>query len=325
MTSNWFEAKVKYVKVTDEGKEKKVTETYLFDAVSYTEAESRTLESLREMVQGDFYIAGLKKSNITELVESNDGTDDKWYKAKVAIIDADQLTGKEKRANQYFLVAGATIEAALANLQKSLSTYVVPWDIASLAETTIMDVFPYFGDGADDSVPDNLKPLSAADDTAGDVHDRLMQAGAELVVQTVEGLIQHNVETRVQRSFIQGSEVLKPAPKLTRETCRIDWNAQTETVRNLIRGLSPHPAAFTELLREGSEEPLTLKVFRAEKIALSGLPGQILTDGKSYFAIATADGALNLTDLQLSGKKRMDVQTFLRGFKDPDKYTVKTC
>lgn len=168
MTSNWFEAKVKYVKVTDEGKEKKVTETYLFDAVSYTEAESRTLESLREMVQGDFYIAGLKKSNITELVESNDGTDDKWYKAKVAIIDADQLTGKEKRANQYFLVAGATIEAALANLQKSLSTYVVPWDIASLAETTIMDVFPYFGDGADDSVPDNLKPLSAADDTAGD-------------------------------------------------------------------------------------------------------------------------------------------------------------
>ena len=163
------------------------------------------------------------------------------------------------------------------------------------------------------------------DDTAGDVHDRLMQAGAELVVQTVEGLIQHNVETRVQRSFIQGSEVLKPAPKLTRETCRIDWNAQTETVRNLIRGLSPYPAAFTELLREGSEEPLTLKVFRAEKIALSGLPGQILTDGKSYFAIATADGALNLTDLQLSGKKRMDVQTFLRGFKDPDKYTVKTC
>lgn len=168
MTSNWFEAKVKYVKVTDEGKEKKVTETYLFDAVSYTEAESRTLESLREMVQGDFYIAGLKKSNITELVESNDGTDDKWYKAKVAIIDADQLTGKEKRANQYFLVAGATIEAALANLQKSLSTYVVPWDIASLAETTIMDVFPYFGDGADGSVPDNLKPLSAADDTADD-------------------------------------------------------------------------------------------------------------------------------------------------------------
>ena len=67
MTSNWFEAKVKYVKVTDEGKEKKVTETYLFDAVSYTEAESRTLESLREMVQGDFYIAGLKKSNITAL------------------------------------------------------------------------------------------------------------------------------------------------------------------------------------------------------------------------------------------------------------------
>lgn len=166
MIANWFEAKVKYVKVTEEGKEKKVTETYLFDAVSYTEAESRTLDSLREMVQGDFYIAGLKKSNISELVESNDGNDDKWYKAKVAIVDADQLTGKEKRANQYFLVAGATIEAALANLQKSLSTYVVPWEIASLAETTIMDVFPYFGDDTATPVPDNLKPLDESADIA---------------------------------------------------------------------------------------------------------------------------------------------------------------
>ena len=170
MTSNWFEAKVKYVKVTDEGKEKKVTETYLFDAVSYTEAESRTLESLREMVQGDFYIAGLKKSNITELVESNDGTDDKWYKAKVAIIDADQLTGKEKRANQYFLVAGATIEAALTNLQKSLSTYVVPWEVVSLADTTIMDVFPYFRDDAG-------QPVEAGEVPA---EESFMDTGADL-------------------------------------------------------------------------------------------------------------------------------------------------
>ena len=98
MTANWFEAKVKYVKVGEDGKEKKMSELYLLDAMSYTEAESRITENLREMIQGDFYIVGLKKSNITELVESNDGNDDKWFKAKVAIIDADQISGKEKKS-----------------------------------------------------------------------------------------------------------------------------------------------------------------------------------------------------------------------------------
>ena len=86
MTANWFEAKVKYVKVGEDGKEKKMSELYLLDAMSYTEAESRITENLREMIQGDFYIVGLKKSNITELVESNDGNDDKWLKSKVYMV-----------------------------------------------------------------------------------------------------------------------------------------------------------------------------------------------------------------------------------------------
>ncbi|WP_018337107.1 MULTISPECIES: DUF4494 domain-containing protein [Butyricimonas] len=161
MTANWFEAKVKYVKVGEDGKERKMSESYLLDAMSYTEAESRITESLREMIQGDFYIAGLKKSNVTELVESNDGNDDKWFKAKVNIIDADQISGKEKKSAQYFLVAGSDLERALANLQKSLSTYVVPFEIASLADTTIMDVFPYFSDDAEQTIPSNLKPLGS--------------------------------------------------------------------------------------------------------------------------------------------------------------------
>ena len=160
MTANWFEAKVKYVKVGEDGKEKKMSELYLLDAMSYTEAESRITENLREMIQGDFYIVGLK-SNITELVESNDGNDDKWFKAKVAIIDADQISGKEKKSNQYYLVAGADIDSALANLHKSLSTYVVPFEISSLADTNIMDVFPYFSDDADQKIPSNLKPLDS--------------------------------------------------------------------------------------------------------------------------------------------------------------------
>lgn len=146
MNANWFEAKVKYVKVEEDGKEKKVSELYLLDAVSYTEAESRITEELRKMIKGNFNIVGLKKSNITELVESNDENDDKWFRSTVAIIDADQISGKEKKSNQYFLVAGSDINSALSNLQKSLSTYVVPFEIPSVKDTNFVDVFPYFSE-----------------------------------------------------------------------------------------------------------------------------------------------------------------------------------
>ena len=158
-------------------------------------------------------------------------------------------------------------------------------------------------------------------DTVGDVHDKLMALGADLVVETVEGLIQKNVETRVQRSFVQGSEVLKPAPKLTRELQHIDWNDTTENVYNLVRGLSPFPCAFTELVKDG--QATQLKVFFGEKRTdLHAAPGTVLSDGKTYLAVATADGALALTDIQLAGKKRMDVKSFLLGFREPTSYTT---
>ncbi len=169
------------------------------------------------------------------------------------------------------------------------------------------------------------------DETAGDVHDRLMEIGSELVLQTTQGLIERNVETRVQRSFVQGSEVLHKAPKLTRELCHIDWNDSSKSIRNLIRGLSPYPGAFTLLAREG-EAPVQLKIYRADKMDEAALrtlaggghpaPGTIFSDGKSYLAVATADGALSLQDVQLAGKKRMDVKAFLAGFRDPASYAA---
>ena len=162
-----------------------------------------------------------------------------------------------------------------------------------------------------------------SEDTAGDVHDKLMTLGADLVTQTVEGLIQGNVEFRVQRSFIQGSEVLKPAPKLTRELCRIDWNSDSESIYNLIRGLSPYPAAFTEICTE-SGEAQQLKILFARRNAVpkpdGSAPGTILSDGKTYLAICCADGTLSVTDLQLQGKKRMGVEEFLRGFRGVQQY-----
>ncbi len=164
-------------------------------------------------------------------------------------------------------------------------------------------------------------------DTAGDVHDALMGIGADLVVQTVEGLIQGNVETRVQRSFIQGSELLKPAPKLTRELCHIDWNDTTRNIYNLVRGLSPYPTAYTELsLPDGGADPVQLKVFFGEPLPAELLPsplpapGTVLSDGKNWLAVTTSDGALSLKDLQLAGKKRMDIKSFLLGFRNPERY-----
>ena len=157
-------------------------------------------------------------------------------------------------------------------------------------------------------------------DTAGDVHDKLMELGSALVLETVEGLAQKNVELRVQRSFIQGSELLKPAPKLTKELQHIDWNDSTKHVYNLIRGLSPFPCAYTELVPpEG--DAIQLKVYFGEmRTDLHAEPGTVLSDGKTYFAVATQDGAIAITDLQLSGKKRMDVKSFLLGFRNPTAY-----
>ncbi len=171
------------------------------------------------------------------------------------------------------------------------------------------------------------------EDTAGDVHDKLMEIGSKLVVNTVEAIIDRNVELRVQKSFIQGSEILHPAPKLTRELCHIDWDGKTRNIHNLIRGLSPYPAAFTELSKD--DKALQLKIYKSVKITgeeyqtmleenglSSAVPGTVLSDGRNYLAFSTADGAISVTEIQLAGKKRMAVKDFLIGFREPHTYTT---
>ena len=158
MTANWFEAKIAYTKINEYGREKKVSESYLLDIMSYTEGEERISREMESIISGDYHIKSLKKSNITELVPSEDENDDRWYKAKIRIIDADEVIGQEKSSFQYYLVAASNFNRALNNLEKSLSTFVVPYEIYSITNTDFVDVFLYFSD-EEEKLPENLSPL----------------------------------------------------------------------------------------------------------------------------------------------------------------------
>lgn len=159
-------------------------------------------------------------------------------------------------------------------------------------------------------------------DNAETLHDRLMVMGAALVKKTIDAILEDNTKVIPQEELVGSEIVLKPAPKIFTETCKIDWNRKSAEIFNFIRGLSPYPAAWTELQRHESDETLRIKLFASEKIALtedykinSLTPGTIITDNKTYIDVATGDGLLRITDLQLSGKKRMKSVDFLNGYK----------
>jgi len=141
------------------------------------------------------------------------------------------------------------------------------------------------------------------------VHDKLMVLSGKLVTETVDNIIAGTVTSIPQDHF--KDVPLTPAPKIFRETCRIDWNQPTKRIYDFIRGLSPYPAAWTTL------EGKSVKIYEAEKeiATLQGNPGIISTDSKNSLKVATADGWLNIKVLQLEGKKRMPVTDLLRGLK----------
>jgi len=153
----WFECKVKYVKIDDDGRERKVSEVYLVDAVTFTDAETRIIQQMQTMVRGEFVVDNIKKSNIVEIFPHDTG--EWWYKARIAIVTIDENAGKEKKINNYLLVAADDIKQALQRLEEGLSYILVPYQTTSLAICNIVDVFPYFSDEVNKPIPSNLKPL----------------------------------------------------------------------------------------------------------------------------------------------------------------------
>ncbi|SEL14719.1 methionyl-tRNA formyltransferase [Parapedobacter koreensis] len=156
----------------------------------------------------------------------------------------------------------------------------------------------------------------APEDTAGDLHDKLMVIGANLLVKTVKAIASGKVHPISQDTIPVNAE-LRHAPKIFKEDGAIDWSRPVDDVYNLIRGLSPYPTAYTSL------DGKVLKIFKAmkENIPTTHTPGTYLTDGVSFLKFACPDGYIAIQELQIAGKKRMDIVAFLRGYR-PSSVTI---
>lgn len=158
--------------------------------------------------------------------------------------------------------------------------------------------------------------LIGEDDTAGDIHDLLMKIGAELVVQTIRDIAADNVKP-IEQHDIEPNSTLFPAPKIFKNDCRINWSETTHTIHNLVRGLSPYPAAWSELYHT-SGTPLLVKIYRGHPVLgnPASAAGTIISDGKSSLKVSASDGYYQIDTIQLQGKKQMATADFLRGFPD---------
>lgn len=170
---------------------------------------------------------------------------------------------------------------------------------------------------------DQVRVPIADTDNVGVVYDRLMMLGGDLVLKTVDAILAGNVRTVPQEALSEAGP-LHPAPKIFKDMCRIDWTKGVKPVYDFIRGLSPYPAAWTELC-EPDSAPVVMKVYEASKEFTEHTlsPGTIVTDKKTYFKVASTDGFVHLLSIQFAGKKRMSVADFLRGYRHSEKAIMK--
>jgi methionyl-tRNA formyltransferase len=158
-------------------------------------------------------------------------------------------------------------------------------------------------------------PLLPSDDAAS-LHDKLMYAGGEVMLETLKIIETGHVSTQMQENIIQKETILKPAPKIFKNDCRINWNSPCINIFNLVRGLSPVPCAYSMLIAENGEEK-QIKIFKTsfELCKTFKKPGTIITDNRNLFSVSAADGIIHIEELQIEGKKRMQTADFLRGIK----------
>lgn len=152
----WFECKIRYEKTMENGMNKKVTEPYLVDALSFTEAEARILELVSPYMSGEFSVADIKRVNYTEVFDNENG--DRWFKAKLQFIMLDEKNGMEKKTSTNVLVQANDIREAIRHIDEGMKGTMADYIIASVAETALMDVYPYeLQDRNEDAHPETLQ------------------------------------------------------------------------------------------------------------------------------------------------------------------------
>lgn len=152
-TASWFECKISYEKTMEDGLQKKVSESYVVDALSFTEAENRIMEEMSSYISGEFTIKDIKIAPYKEIFFSDEEMADRWYKAKLQFITIDEKTEKEKRSNVNYLVQAGTVRGAVTNIESVMGTTLIDYVIAGVNETQLMDVFEY-GKSTQDDKPE---------------------------------------------------------------------------------------------------------------------------------------------------------------------------
>ena len=142
-TSIWFETRIRYDKTMEDGRDKKVTEQYVVEALSFSEAEKRITEEMSHYVSGEFGVKAIKLAAYSETFFSDIDTDDKWFKAKLAFITLDEKTGREKRSPVTYLVQAASLDKARAYVKEVMEKTLIDYDVISISETHFIDVFEH--------------------------------------------------------------------------------------------------------------------------------------------------------------------------------------
>jgi hypothetical protein len=190
-TATWFECKIRYEKVMEDGLQKKVTEQHVVDALSFSEAEQRIIEEMSAYISGEFEVTDVKKAQYKEVFFSDAANDDRYYKAKLAFITIDERTEKEKRSNVTYLVQAATLDGAVTHINEVMNGTMIDYEKSNIAETKIMDVFEYAQDKAADLMGRMAEELKDRSKTVEEIADKYVKtATPELRQQLIDRLNQ---------------------------------------------------------------------------------------------------------------------------------------
>jgi len=244
----------------------------------------------------------------------------KSYQADLFIVVAFRMLPKEV----WSIPPKGTINIHASLLPQYRGAAPINWAIINGEKTTGVTLF-FINEQIDCGKIITFKEVQILPNyNAGILHDILMKEGAELLISTLPAIEADKIELIDQSAFAIPEQELKPAPKITPDTCRINWSLKIEQIHNLIRGLSPYPAAFTTFINQKTNKTLHFKIFSSEIIdGKHESPfGTIITDKKNYLYITADGGILQINECQPEGKKRMPIKDFLNGFKDIDDWKI---